>query len=166
MANNFDFYSPTRVIFGKNTEGQIGSLIQEAGAANVLIVYGGKSAVRSGLLDTVKKSLDGAGVYYQELSGIVPNPRLDKVYEGIALGKQAKTDFLLAVGGGSVIDTAKAIAYGLAEPERISCVQSAVLLSFSLLKQSPWAWPSRKRTYGSFLRTAALQRSACRLPAS
>jgi len=118
MANNFDFYSPTRVIFGKNTEGQIGSLIQEAGAANVLIVYGGKSAVRSGLLDTVKKSLDGAGVYYQELSGIVPNPRLDKVYEGIALGKQAKTDFLLAVGGGSVIDTAKAIAYGLAEPEK------------------------------------------------
>ena len=116
MANDFEFYAPTRVVFGRGTEDRAGELAKGYGAKNVLIVYGGRSAVRSGLLDRVKEALGGAGIRHLELGGVVPNPRLDKVYEGTALGERGHVDFLLAVGGGSVIDTAKAIAYGLAEP--------------------------------------------------
>ena len=118
MANSFEYFSPTRVIFGKETEKQTGKLIREYGGSRVLVLYGGKSAVRSGLLDLVKESLKEEELYFQELGGIVPNPHLDKVYEGIEVGKNEGIDFLLAVGGGSVIDTAKAIAYGLGEPEK------------------------------------------------
>ena len=118
MANSFEYFSPTRVIFGKETEQQTGKLIREYGGSRVLVLYGGKSAVRSGLLDLVKESLKEEELYFQELGGIVPNPHLDKVYEGIEIGKNEGIDFLLAVGGGSVIDTAKAIAYGLGEPEK------------------------------------------------
>ena len=118
MAYNFEYFSPTRVIFGKETEKQTGKLIREYGGSRVLVLYGGKSAVRSGLLDLVKESLKEEELYSQELGGIVPNPHLDKVYEGIEIGKNEGIDFLLAVGGGSVIDTAKAIAYGLGEPEK------------------------------------------------
>lgn len=118
MANSFEYFSPTRVIFGKETEKQTGKLIREYGGSRVLVLYGGKSAVRSGLLDLVKESLKEEELYFQELGGIVPNPHLDKVYEGIEIGKNEGIDFLLAVGGGSVIDTAKAISYGLGEPEK------------------------------------------------
>ena len=118
MANSFEYFSPTRVIFGKETEKQTGKLIREYGGSRVLVLYGGKSAVRSGLLDLVKESLKEEELYFQEIGGIVPNPHLDKVYEGIEIGKNEGIDFLLAVGGGSVIDTAKAIAYGLGEPEK------------------------------------------------
>lgn len=118
MANSFEYFSPTRVIFGKETEKQTGKLIREYGGSRVLVLYGGKSAVRSGLLDLVKESLKEEELYFQELGGIVPNPHLDKVYEGIEIGKNEGIDFLLAVGGGSVIDTAKAVAYGLGEPEK------------------------------------------------
>lgn len=118
MANSFEYFSPTRVIFGKETEKQTGKLIREYGGSRVLVLYGGKSAVRSGLLDLVKESLKEEELYFQKLGGIVPNPHLDKVYEGIEIGKNEGIDFLLAVGGGSVIDTAKAIAYGLGEPEK------------------------------------------------
>lgn len=82
MANNFEFYAPTRVIFGKHTESRTGELAKEYGSRNVLIVYGGNSAVRSGLLTLVKQSLEEAGLHHLELGGVVPNPRLDKVYEG------------------------------------------------------------------------------------
>ena len=109
--NNFEFYAPTRVIFGKETEMRTGALVKEYGGSKVLIHYGGQSAVRSGLVDRVKASLDAAGVTYVELGGVVPNPHLSKVREGIALAKENGVDFLLAVGGGSVIDSAKAIAY-------------------------------------------------------
>ena len=124
MASNFEFYSPTRVIFGKGTEQRVGALVREYGGTRVLIVYGGKRAgpprlaVRSGVLDRAEKSLAEAGISSWTLGGVVPNPHLDKVYEGIRIGKENSIDFLLAVGGGSVIDTAKAIAYGLAEPEK------------------------------------------------
>lgn len=118
MANSFEYFSPTRVIFGKETEKQTGKLIREYGGSRVLVLYGGKSAIRSGLLDLVKESLKEKELYFQELGGIVPNPHLDKVYEGIEIGKNEGIDFLLAVGGGSAIDTAKAIAYGLGEPEK------------------------------------------------
>ena len=118
MANSFEYFSPTRVIFGEETEKQTGKLIREYGGSRVLVLYGGKSAIRSGLLDLVKESLKEEELYFQELGGIVPNPHLDKVYEGIEIGKNEGIDFLLAVGGGSVIDTAKAVAYGLGEPEK------------------------------------------------
>ena len=114
----FEYYTPTRVIFGKGSENQVGELIQEYGAKKILIHYGGKSAVKSGLIDRVKATLDASGISHVELGGVVPNPHLSKVREGIALGKQENVDFILAVGGGSVIDSAKAISYGLAEPER------------------------------------------------
>ena len=114
----FTYYSPTKVIFGKDTETQVGALLAQYGAKKVLIHYGGKSALRSGLIDRVKASLDTAGIAHVELGGVVPNPHLSKVREGIALGKTAGVDFLLAVGGGSVIDSTKAISYGLAEPDK------------------------------------------------
>ena len=113
MASNFEFYSPTRVIFGKGTEQRVGALVREYGGTRVLIVYGGKSAVRSGVLDRAENSLAEAGISSWTLGGVVPNPHLDKVYEGIRIGKENSIDFLLAVGGGSVIDTAKAIAIGV-----------------------------------------------------
>ena len=118
MANNFEYYSPTRVVFGKGTEQQAGKLIKEYGGSRVLIVYGGKSAIRSGLLDKIRNILLQENLHIAELGGVVPNPHLAKVYEGIQLGKNEQIDFLLAIGGGSTIDTAKAIAYGLAEPEK------------------------------------------------
>ena len=110
MASNFEFYSPTRVIFGKGTEQRVGALVREYGGTRVLVVYGGKSAIRSGVLDRAEKSLAEAGLSSWTLGGVVPNPHLDKVYEGIRIGRENGIDFLLAVGGGSVIDTAKAIA--------------------------------------------------------
>ena len=113
----FNYYTPTRVIFGKETENQTGQLIKKAGGSRVLIHFGGQSAIRSGLIDRIKKSLDDAGIWHTELGGVVPNPRMEKVQEGITLGKDSRIDFILAVGGGSVIDSAKAIAYGLAEPD-------------------------------------------------
>ena len=118
MAHNFEFYAPTKVIFGKGVEAQVGQQAKLFGASRVLVVYGGGSVVRSGLLDKVKSSLREEDIPFAELGGVVPNPRLDRVYEGIRIGREEKTDFLLAVGGGSAIDTAKAIAYGLAEPDR------------------------------------------------
>ena len=113
MASNFEFYSPTRVIFGKGTEQRVGALVREYGGTRVLVVYGGKSAIRSGVLDRAEKSLAEAGLSSWTLGGVVPNPHLDKVYEGIRIGRENGIDFLLAVGGGSVIDTAKAIAIGV-----------------------------------------------------
>ncbi|MDR2521616.1 MAG: iron-containing alcohol dehydrogenase, partial [Spirochaetaceae bacterium] len=112
--NNFVYYAPTKVLFGKDTENEAGALVREAGGKNVLVHYGGGSAVKSGLLDRVCRSLDAAGLSHVKLGGVVPNPRLSKVYEGIALCKEKRLDFILAVGGGSVIDSAKAIGYGLA----------------------------------------------------
>ena len=118
MAFDFSYYSPTKVCFGKKTEEQVGKLIKEFGGTRVLVHYGSKSAVSSGLLDKVLGILDSEGIFHVELGGAVPNPRLSKVYEGIALGKNEKIDFILAIGGGSAIDSAKAMAYALAEPEK------------------------------------------------
>lgn len=110
--NNFTFYSPTEFVFGKETESQVGELCVKYGAKRVMIVYGGGSVVRSGLLDKVKTALDSAGVVYCELAGVHPNPIDTKVYEGLELARDFQPDFLLPVGGGSTIDTAKAIAVG------------------------------------------------------
>ena len=111
---NFNFYTPTRVVFGKNTEAQIGTLVKNVNCKKVLLHYGSGSVIRSGLLGRIKESLDASGISYVELGGVVPNPRLSLVREGIELCKKESVDFLLAVGGGSVIDSAKAIGYGLA----------------------------------------------------
>lgn len=111
--NNFTFWSPTKFVFGRDTEALTGDLVKQFGGKKALIVYGGGSVVRSGLLDRVKKSLDDAGVIWEEMGGICPNPTDDRVYEGIELVRAHGIDFLLAVGGGSVIDTAKGIACGV-----------------------------------------------------
>jgi len=111
---NFELFTPTKVIFGKNTESQIGELIQKQNCKKVLIHYGSSSAKRSGLLDRICASLDTAGIDYITLGGVVPNPRLSKVREGIDLCLKENVDFILAVGGGSVIDSSKAIGYGVA----------------------------------------------------
>jgi hypothetical protein len=110
---DFTFYSPTEFILGKGVEKQTGELTKRYGASKVLIVYGGGSVVRSGLLQRVKDTLQQVGLRYAELGGIHPNPTDDKVREGIVLAKAEGIDFLLAVGGGSVIDTAKSIACGV-----------------------------------------------------
>ena len=112
---NFIYHTPTQVVFGKGAEEHTGALVKAQGCKKVLIHYGGGSAVRSGLLGRIKASLDSAGVAYTELGGVVPNPRLSLVYRGIELSRREGVDFILAVGGGSVIDSAKAVAYGLAE---------------------------------------------------
>ena len=112
--NNFEYYAPTRVVFGRNTEAETGRLIREQNCQKVLVHYGSGSVIRSGLLDRIFQSLDAEGIPYVSLGGVVPNPRLSKVREGISLGQKEGVDFILAVGGGSVIDSAKAIGYGLA----------------------------------------------------
>lgn len=112
---NFTYHTPTQVVFGRGAEEHTGALVKAQGCKKVLIHYGGGSVVRSGLLDRVKAALDREGVAYIELGGVVPNPRLSLVYQGIELGRKEGVDFILAVGGGSVIDSSKAIAYGLAE---------------------------------------------------
>ena len=112
--NNFTYYTPTKVVFGRGSEGQTGALVRERGCKKVLLHYGGGSAVRSGLLDRVKDSLREAGLEWTELGGALPNPRLSLVREGVDLCRREGVDFLLAVGGGSVIDSAKAIGYGVA----------------------------------------------------
>ncbi len=111
---NFNYYTPTKVVFGRGTEGETGALVKEQGCSKVLVHYGSGSVKRSGLLDRIYNSLDAAGVSYVSLGGVVPNPRLSLVYEGIELCRREGVDFILAVGGGSVIDSAKAIGYGMA----------------------------------------------------
>lgn len=111
--NNFTFYSPTYFAFGRGEENHAGQYVQKFGGSRVLIHYGGGSAVRSGLLDRVKASLYKAGISYVELGGVKPNPRSGLVYEGISLCREKKVDFILAIGGGSVIDSSKAIAAGV-----------------------------------------------------
>lgn len=110
---DFLFYAPTEVQFGKQSEELVAQLVKKYGGTKVLLHYGGQSAKRSGLLDKVCGLLKEAGVEYVELGGVVPNPRLSKVKEGIALCREQGVDFILAVGGGSVIDSSKAIAYGV-----------------------------------------------------
>ena len=112
---HFTYHTPTTVVFGKGAEEQTGALVKAQGCRKVLIHYGGGSVVRSGLLGRIKAALEAEGVACTELGGVVPNPRLSLVYQGIELARREGVDFILAVGGGSVIDSSKAIAYGLAE---------------------------------------------------
>ena len=110
---NFTFYSPTYFVFGKGTESQTGELVKKYGGHKVLIHYGGGSVIRSGLLDRVKASLDATGIEHVELGGVKASPYMDLVYEGIELARKENVDFILPVGGGSVMDSAKGIAFGV-----------------------------------------------------
>ncbi len=110
---DFKYYTPTEVIFGKDSEAKVAKLVKQYGGTKVLVHYGGQSARRSGLLDKVCELLQAEGIEYILLGGVVPNPRLSKVHEGITLCRKENVDFILAVGGGSVIDSSKAIAYGV-----------------------------------------------------
>lgn len=110
---DFIFYAPTKIVFGKQSEEKLASLIKHYGGRKVLIHYGESSAKRSGLLDKVCSMLNADGIEHVELGGVIPNPVLSKVYEGIELCRKENVDFILAVGGGSVIDSAKAIGHGV-----------------------------------------------------
>ena len=113
---SFSYYSPTRVVFGKETETQVGSLVKELGGSRVLVLYGGGSAVKSGLIGRVTGSLAAAGLAHEALGGVKPNPRLAFAREALERARAFGADFVLAAGGGSVIDTAKAVALGLGNP--------------------------------------------------
>ena len=110
---DFNYYAPTEVVFGEQSEEQVAALVKKYGGTKVLVHYGGKSAERSGLLDKICGLLDEGGVAYVKLGGVVPNPRLSLAKKGIELCRQEGVDFILAVGGGSVIDSSKCIAYGV-----------------------------------------------------
>lgn len=109
---DFNFYAPTQVVFGKNSESQVAELVKKYGGTKVLVHFGGQSAIRSGLLAQIEQSLSEANIPYVKLGGVVPNPRLSLVRKGIELCKSEGVDFILAVGGGSVIDSSKAISAG------------------------------------------------------
>ena len=110
---DFVYYAPTEVVFGKESEEKVAPLVKRYHGRKVLVHYGGSSAKKSGLLDKICRLLDEGGIPFVCLGGVIPNPRLSKVYEGIDLCRKEQVDFILAVGGGSVIDSAKAIAYGV-----------------------------------------------------
>lgn len=110
---DFTFFAPTQVVFGKDAEKQVGTLVKAQGCKKVLLHYGGGSAQRSGLLDRIRDALRLEQVGFVELGGAAPNPRLSLVYQGIELCQREQADFILAVGGGSVIDSSKAIGYGV-----------------------------------------------------
>lgn len=114
--NSFTFWIPTEVVFGRGAEKQTAALVKRHGGTKVLLVYGGHSAEKSGLLETIGQELTGAGIPFEKLGGVQPNPHLDLAEQGRALAEKAGADFILAVGGGSVIDTAKAVAIGAANP--------------------------------------------------
>ena len=131
---NFEFVSPTRFVFGRGAEEQVGAKLAERGAKRVLLHFGGSSAVKSGLIDRVKASLDAAGIECVELGGVRPNPEITLVREGVALCKREGVDWILAVGGGSVIDSAKAIANG-------ACIEEDVWELFETKRPNPHVLP-------------------------
>ncbi len=114
---SFQYYVKTEVVFGPGTADSTASLVKKHGGSRVLVVYGGGSAVKSGLLDRICKGLEAESLYFETFGGVQPNPRLGHARRGVAQARAMKADFLLAIGGGSVIDTAKAIAHGTANPD-------------------------------------------------
>ena len=128
------------MVFGSESEEKVAMLVRMYGGSRVLVHYGGQSAIRSGLLDKICGLLADDGLFVEQLGGVVPNPRLSKVNEGIALCRRQGIDFILAVGGGSVIDSAKAIAYGtvyegdvwdfyVGKAQAVSCLPVALVLT-------------------------------------
>ena len=113
MMENFQYHMYTDIVFGKGAEKQVAKKVKEHGGTKVMLVYGGGSVKRSGLYDIVVAELNDAGIPFIELGGVQPNPRLSLVKKGLEQAKAEGADFFLAVGGGSVIDTGKAIALGM-----------------------------------------------------
>ena len=109
---DFTYYAPTEVVFGENAEEKTAKMVKKYGGTKVLLHYGGNNAIRSGLLRKIRELLDAEGIPYVMLGGVVPNPRLELAQKGIGICRKEGIDFILAVGGGSVIDSAKCIAYG------------------------------------------------------
>ena len=114
---DFNYFAPTEVVFGKSSEEQVACLVKKYGGSKVLVHYGGQSAVRSGLLDKICSLLSEASIPFVTLGGVVPNPRLSLAQKGIELCRKEGIDFILAVGGGSVIDSGKCISMGVANPD-------------------------------------------------
>lgn len=131
---DFEFMSPTQFVFGRAAEKKVGAKLAGRGAHKVLVHFGGHSARKSGLLDRVCASLDDAGIEHVELGGVRPNPEITLVREGVALCKKEGVDWVLAVGGGSVIDSAKAIANG-------ACIEEDVWELFTTKKPNPTVLP-------------------------
>ncbi|MCI8468089.1 MAG: iron-containing alcohol dehydrogenase [Eggerthellaceae bacterium] len=131
---NFDFVSPTEFVFGREAEEQVGRKLAERGARRVLVHFGGESARRSGLLDRVCASLDAAGIEHLELGGVRPNPEIALIRQAVALCKEAGVDWILAVGGGSVVDSAKAVANG-------ACIDEDVWELFETKRPNPDVLP-------------------------
>lgn len=131
---NFEFVSPTHFVFGRNAEEKVGPKLAERGAAHVLLHYGGSSAIESGLINRIKSSLAAEGIVCTELGGVRPNPEISLVREGVALCKEKGIDWVLAVGGGSVIDSAKAIANG-------ACIDEDVWELFATKRPNPDVLP-------------------------
>ncbi|MBE6828786.1 MAG: iron-containing alcohol dehydrogenase [Ruminococcaceae bacterium] len=117
QMQSFTFYSPTEVIFGKDSELQAADEIKKHGGTRVMVLYGGGSAVKSGLIAKVEQTLQKAGLPFLTVGGVSPNPRVSFARDAVAKAKEFGADFFLGVGGGSVIDTAKAVAHGVANPD-------------------------------------------------
>lgn len=113
-----EYYAPTHIYFGENAESKAGEVLKEQGAKKVLVHFGGGSVKRNGLLDRVEIDLKEHDIDFLEIGGVVPNPRLSLIYKAIEIGRKENVDYVLAVGGGSVIDSAKAICYGLYDKEQ------------------------------------------------
>ena len=113
----FEFYCPTKIYFGKGAEARVGEAVKHFGGTKVFIVYGGHSAVKSGLIARIEQTLTDAGLEHMSFGGVQPNPRLSHAREGVQKALAFGADFILGVGGGSVMDTSKAIAHGVANPE-------------------------------------------------
>lgn len=113
---SFVQYTPTEIVFGRGAEQQTGEEVKKWGGSHVLLVYGGGSVIKSGLLERIKKVLSENGILYEEIGGVKPNPRLSLVEEGVRKGLDSGVDMVVAVGGGSAIDSAKAMAHGIANP--------------------------------------------------
>ena len=115
--DNFIYYTPTKIYFGKDEENKVAKIIKEYNPHKIMLVFGSGSVKKSGLLDKIEKLLDEEGLQYIEFGGAIPNPTLEHAREGIKLGIKEGVDFVLAIGGGSAIDTAKGIANGIANPD-------------------------------------------------
>ncbi|RGO19333.1 iron-containing alcohol dehydrogenase [Dorea sp. OM02-2LB] len=133
--HNFEMYTPTKIVFGKNTEQRVGELVKSFGGTRVLIVYGGGSVIRSGLLNRIEDRLAEEGLVYQEFGGVHPNPLMSHAQQGAVQAAAFQADFILAVGGGSSIDEAKAIAHGAANPE--TTIEAIWTKKFQVKKSLP-----------------------------
>lgn len=185
---NFRFYNPTKIIFGKDNYKEIGNILKEYGKKKVLMVYGGKSLKASGVYDQVVASLKEADVVFFKLGGVKPNPRLSLVHTGIEIARKEQVDMVLAVGGGSVIDTAKAIAAGYyyegevwnlyiteKQPEKVLDVgviltipaagsessDGSVITNEETLMKCSWRWPKKQYLWDRWEISKSFMRRMC-----